>query len=137
MPTSQQQPDLAPEGPPNPADLVEQLIVAAEKRGLKVTRIASAVLQFRQLPDYSHLDDTERVLAEQMFKGLMQYVVLLPDSDKSQENGKPLHLAWYWWWRGERLSRRTDEMERLADASAIDEAADRIARVLALLPSEV
>lgn len=124
-----------PSDPPNPAELIEQLTEAAEKRGLTVKLLAPAILHFCQRPDYSDLTAEDRAVAEKMFNGLSQLVVLLPDREAPQAEGAPVALTWYWWWRGDRVGGASDEMQRLADGGDIETAGDLIANVLRLQPS--
>lgn len=128
-----------PQAPPKPADLVHRLVAAAEQRGLTVKQVAHAILRFSRPPDYSELDPVQRALAERMFSGLSQMVVLLPCREATQPEGGPIVLAWYWWWQGDRLAggNPSEEMQRLTDGQDIETAADRIAHVLALQPSAV
>ncbi|MER6828789.1 hypothetical protein ABT352_22600 [Streptosporangium sp. NPDC000563] len=111
--------------------MIEQLTMAAEKRGLTVKPVAPAILLFCQRPDYSDLTPQDRAIAEKMFNGLSQLVVLRPDRETPTPEGAPPPLAWYWWWRGDRgADGATDEMERLANGDDIEAAADRVANVL-------
>ncbi|WP_329079770.1 MULTISPECIES: hypothetical protein [unclassified Streptosporangium] len=135
MTSAQLQDADAPQAPPNPAELIKQLVEAAQERGLTVKQVANAILHFSRPPDYSEADGPEdQALAQAFFTGLSQLVVLVKDRQATQPEGKPTRLAWYWWWQGDRLAGpgRSDEMERLADAADIDAAADRIAYVLSL-----
>ncbi|WP_440107236.1 hypothetical protein [Streptosporangium sp. H16] len=121
--------------PPNPAALIKQLVEAVQERGLTVKQIANAILHFSRSPDYSEAAGPEdQAVARSFFTGLSQLVVLVKDCQAPHAEGKPVRLAWYWWWQGDRLAGpgRSDEMERLADAADIDAAADRIAYVLSL-----
>jgi hypothetical protein len=124
----------APQAPLSPAALITQLVEAAQERGLTVKQVATAILLFSRPPDYSEARPEEQTLARAFFNGLSQLVVLVKDRQALQPEGKPVRLAWYWWWQGDRLAGpgRSDEMERLADAADIDAAADRIAYVLSL-----
>ncbi|MEV4530339.1 hypothetical protein [Streptosporangium sp. NPDC049304] len=135
MASPQSQDADVPQDPPTPAALVKQLVEAALKRGLTVKQVATAILLFSRPPDYSEAAGPEdQALARTFFAGLSQLVVLVKDRQASQSEGGPVRLAWYWWWQGDRLatSGRSDEMERLAAATDIDAAADRIAYVLSL-----
>lgn len=124
----------ASQAPLGPAALITQLVEAAQERGLTVKQVASAILLFSRSPDYSEAGPEEQVMARAFFPGLSQLVVLVKDRQTPQPEGKPVRLAWYWWWQGDRSAGpgRSDEMERLADAADIDAAAARIAYVLSL-----
>ncbi|MFI9591089.1 hypothetical protein [Nonomuraea sp. NPDC052265] len=139
MTTEQMNSATMPPAPPKPADLVHQLIGAAEQRGLTAKQVAHAILHFSRPPDYSELEPKQRAVAEKMFNGLSQMVVLLPDREAAQPEGGPIVLAWYWWWQGDRLASgsSSDEMQRLTDGEDIETAADRIAHVLALQPATI
>ncbi|MFI6290111.1 hypothetical protein ACIBEJ_00915 [Nonomuraea sp. NPDC050790] len=125
-----------PQVPPSPAAQVQQLINAAERRGLKAAPVAETIVRFIQQPDYSALTPQERAQAMRMFPGLSQIVVLLPDKNQ-QPDSLPMGMAWYWWWRGDRVATAgaSGEIEHLAAADDIEFAAEQISKVLALEPT--
>ncbi|WP_433380036.1 hypothetical protein [Streptosporangium sp. CA-115845] len=135
MTSPQLQDANAPQASPSPAALITRLVEAAQERGLTVKQVANAILLFSRPPDYGEAAGPEdQAVARSFFNGLSQLVVLVKDRQAPQPEGKPVRLAWYWWWQGDRLAGpgRSDEMERLADAADIDTAAARIANVLRL-----
>ncbi|MFF3439132.1 hypothetical protein [Streptosporangium sp. NPDC002721] len=124
----------APQVPPSPAELTQRLTEAAHARGLTVRQVANAILLFSRPADYSEAAGAQdQAVARSFFTGLSQLVVLMKDA-RPRADGKPVGLAWYWWWKGDRLPETgtSDELERLADADDIEAAADQIAYVLSL-----